>query len=544
LPYADLRELLDPSIRRQRRWLFAAAGLLATTLLLRVAVMSNLVLMPEEAYYWMYARHLNWGYFDHPPMVAWVIRAGTEVFGNTEFGVRFVADVLMFAASAVMYGFARIWYGRGVAIVSALLLQILPAYAGIGFIATMESALVSWWLVCLLGVSLALRKGRWWGWYLAGVGLGGAMLSKYTGVFLAFGAFAAVVAYKPWRRQLRSPHPYLAFLLAAGMFAPVVLWNARHDWASFRFQFVDRYREQAFDLGSAGEYALGVLLVLTPLPFVLLAGATLRAIRRRQPQGRRWALRPRAVFTACFAAPMVLVLAYKSLRYPVHFNWVMPALLPVLPLAVHAAVTGARVRRLRARREGRATGADWAFGMRATLMTCLGFNACAAFYLLVVQPRTDGLEAFGPWRQLAVRVQQHADELQRQTGREPLVIADGKYRLASVLAFYRQPLELDVDASRNTTSRWILGGSGLGFEYWTDRRDCETRDCVFVREAPEISSRVATCFESFRLVPDPELASLYDRTYSVAIGYHLRSRQPAAAAVGAPSKVALINGDD
>ena len=99
--------------------------------------------------------------------------------------------------------------------------------------------------------------------------------------------------------------------------------------------------------------------------------------------------------------------------------------------------------------------------MRATLMTCLGFNVCAAFYLLVVQPRTDALEAFGPWRQLAVRVQQHADELQRQTGREPLVIADGKYRLASVLAFYRQPLELDVDASRNTTSRWILGGALL-----------------------------------------------------------------------------------
>jgi dolichol-phosphate mannosyltransferase len=157
LPYADLRELLDPTIRRQRRWLIVAAGLLAAMLLLRVAVMSNLVLMPEEAYYWMYARHLNWGYFDHPPMVAWVIRAGTEIFGNTEFGVRFVAGMLMFAASALMYAFARLWYGRGVALVSALLLQILPAYAGIGFIATMESALVSWWLVCLLGVSLVLR---------------------------------------------------------------------------------------------------------------------------------------------------------------------------------------------------------------------------------------------------------------------------------------------------------------------------------------------------------------------------------------------------
>jgi hypothetical protein len=160
---------------------------------------------------------------------------------------------------------------------------------------------------------------------------------------------------------------------------------------------------------------------------------------------------------------MVLVLTYMSLRYDVHFNWVMPALLPVLPLAVHMAVVGARARRRRGQRAGRVTGADWAFGLRATLMCCLVFNLGAAFYLLVLQPRTHGLEAFGPWRELAVRVQQHADALQRQTGREPLVVADGTYRLASVLAFYRQPLELDVDASRNTTSRWILGGSGLGF---------------------------------------------------------------------------------
>jgi dolichol-phosphate mannosyltransferase len=542
LPYADLRELLDPAKRPQRRWLVIAAGLLAATLLLRVAVMSNLVLMPEEAYYWMYARHLNWGYFDHPPMVAWLIRAGTAVFGNTEFGVRFVSDVLMLAASGVMYAFARRWYGRGVSLVAALLLQILPAYAGVGFIATMESALTFFWLVCLLGVSIALRQGRWWGWYVAGLGLGGAMLSKYTGVFLAFGTFAAVIAHKPWRRQLRSPHPYLAFLMASGMFAPVVVWNARHDWASFRFQFIDRYQEQAFDIGSAGEYLLGVVLVLTPLPFVLLARATGRAVRC--PGGtRRWHHRPRAVFTACAAAPMVLVLAYKSLRYDVHFNWVMAALLPLLPLAVHAAVAGARVRRMRARRDGRARGPDWALGLRATVMICLAFNVGGAFYLLVVEPRVKGLEAFGPWRELALQVQQHADELQRQTGgREPLVIADGTYRLASVLAFYRQPLERDVDASRYTTSRWILGGSGLGFEYWTDRRDFEARDCVFVREAPEISSRVATCFESFRVVADPELADLHDRTYSVAIGYHLRSRPPTAATTPAsPSKVALLN---
>jgi dolichol-phosphate mannosyltransferase len=45
-------------------------------------------LLPEEAYYWNYSRHLDIGYLDHPPMVAWLIRLGTMVFGQNEFGVR------------------------------------------------------------------------------------------------------------------------------------------------------------------------------------------------------------------------------------------------------------------------------------------------------------------------------------------------------------------------------------------------------------------------------------------------------------------------
>lgn len=202
-----------------QRWGIVIVSLLAAALGLRVAAMIMVPLAPEEAYYWMYSQHPSLSYFDHPPMVAWLIGLGAQVFGNTEFGVRVGGALLMLAASGVMYVFGRMWFGRGPALLAALLLQALPVYFGSGLIATMDSALVFFWLVCLLGVSVALRQQAW-GWYLAGLGLGGSMLSKYTGVFLGVGravgrfgtpglasAFAQCPSLRGVAARLRNVHP-------------------------------------------------------------------------------------------------------------------------------------------------------------------------------------------------------------------------------------------------------------------------------------------------------------------------------------------------
>ena len=238
------------------RWNVTVIILLALALGLRVAAMVGAPLTPEEAYYWMYSQHPSLSYFDHPPMVAWTIWFGTQLFGNTEFGVRIGVELLMLASSGLMYVFSRMWFGREAALVAALLLQILPVYFGAGLIATMDPALMFFWLVCMVGTSVALLQNRAWGWYLAGFGLGGAILSKYTGIFLGLGALLAVVGHQPWRRHLRSVHPYAASLLAFVMFTPVLIWNDRHDWASFRFQFVNRFANENDQRGERGVLCL------------------------------------------------------------------------------------------------------------------------------------------------------------------------------------------------------------------------------------------------------------------------------------------------
>src|ERR1700758_4834218 len=73
----------DSALHRKHLWL---AGLLAVTAI-RILMAWIIPISPEEAYHWNFARHLDWSYYDHPPMLAWAIAAGRLVFGDTELGV-------------------------------------------------------------------------------------------------------------------------------------------------------------------------------------------------------------------------------------------------------------------------------------------------------------------------------------------------------------------------------------------------------------------------------------------------------------------------
>lgn len=485
---------------------------LVACLLFRFVAIAIVPLIPEEAYYWMYAQHPAMGYFDHPPMVAWVIGAGTFLFGDTELGVRFTNTLLMVGASVALFVFGRQWFDRRAAWTGAVALHVLPMYFGAGFVTTMDAALVAFWATCLAGVGHALRTGRPGGWYVAGVAVGGAMLSKYTGVFLAAGAFACIVVRPQWRaRWLSSPHPWLALLIAAVAFAPCVVWNWRHDWASFRFQFVDRYADAAFDVRHVLSFLGFQLIALTPVGACGVALFLWRFVARP-----RRALSPRQLIVLAFSVPLLAVTAYKSLRYDVHMNWTLPAYLALMPAVAHWTFASARLARwgnpLRPWR--------WSAGV------CVGVNVGLLVYLVALQPRLQLFAPFGPWRELAGIVEHHEDELERATGREPLVVCDGKYRLASVMAFYRAPVEDGPRAADYTTSRWILGGEGLAYEYWTDRADWVGRDCVYVADGAkdDLLTELRPWFDSVEVVDDPRLRTMTKKGFGIAICRGLRAR--------------------
>jgi dolichol-phosphate mannosyltransferase len=486
--------------------------LLALMLGLRFLAMALVPLIPEEAYYWMYAKNPDFSYYDHPPMVAWVIGAGTAIFGETQFGVRIVNGMLMIGASLLMYQFGRSWFGHTAGLMAAVFLQILPVYFGTGFIATMDAALLFFWLLCMVGVTFALKENRAWGWYLAGAGLGLAMLSKYTGVFLAPGVLLAVIAHRPWRRQLLSVHPYLGLLLALVLFSPVLFWNAQHDWASFRFQFLNRWDADPLSIENILQFIGFQILVATPL--LLWAWGVLIPRRLRR---RRGVLAPRYLIALAFSLPLLSIMAYKSLRYGIHLNWTLPAYLSLFPVAGYWFA-------LRMPKRS-ASGQRTLFGgtQAAMVVACMAINIFMIGYLLILQPRLQWISAFGPWNQLAAIVEEYEDKLEQEGSDEPLIVAEGKYRLASVLAFYRQPLELEVDSASFTTSMWPFGGNGLGYPYWSDLDDWKGRNVLYVDDSnSDLDAILRPHFREIELVSDERLLSLGGTRYRLAIGYHLQ----------------------
>lgn len=479
----------------------------------RLVAMALVPLAPEEAYYWMYWQNPNLSYYDHPPMIAWLIGAGVTIFGHSEFGVRAGGMTLMFLLSAMMCRFGEQWFSKRAGLLAAVLLQILPMYFISGFIATMDAPLMFFWMLCLVGVSDALKGGRTTAWYVAGVGLGGALLSKYTGVFLALGTFAALIAYRPWRKHLASVHVWLALLLALAMFSPVVIWNARHDWASFRFQFLDRFSESQLNLWHI--FIFVAYQIATVTPFVLIACVALLV---RMCRSKRRLLTPRWIIAAVFSIPLLLVMAQKSVTYGIHINWTLPAFLSLFPAFCHYMLV--------ARRHVKLVTPTMTALLWWTIPVCIGIDFLLCVYFVVLQPRVGWVSAMGPWQQLAQIVEEYENRVEAETGREPLIIADGKYRLASVLAFYRTGIEGNSDPSRYTTSEWLVGGKGLGYEYWSTAAQWEGRDCILVDDDPSIEPEARKFFTRVDQVPDPRLTHLFRHPFAIAIGHKYKPKPP------------------
>ena len=203
----------------------------------------------DEAYYWMWSKHLAGGYYDHPPMVALVIRLGTMIAGDTELGVRLVSILLALPMSCAVYRAAAILFGgaarRGDRDHPA---QRHPdgggrhhdRHAGCAAAGGLELRAV------FLAKVLETGRGAWW--LAVGAAVGAALLSKYTALFFGPAILIWLVGVAKLRRWLLSPWPYLGGLVALALFAPVILWNADHHWVSFIKQIGPR-QDRGFQAG-------------------------------------------------------------------------------------------------------------------------------------------------------------------------------------------------------------------------------------------------------------------------------------------------------
>jgi 4-amino-4-deoxy-L-arabinose transferase-like glycosyltransferase len=214
-------------------------------------------------------------------MIAWFIRAGTAIFGDSNFGVRFAGLVAMLVSQLLLADIVRRVTHDFRAVILAVLMPEAALYYGLLMAKVApDTALIPFALAMIWALVRLVESddGRWW--LAAGVFAGCAMLSKFTAALL-LPAVAAFMLLPGWRRRwLSSPYPWLAALIALVLFSPVLIWNAQHDWASFKFQLVRAAATHEYSLRTVGDF-LGLQFgqvgpVLLP---VVLSGVALTAWR-------------------------------------------------------------------------------------------------------------------------------------------------------------------------------------------------------------------------------------------------------------------------
>ena len=446
----------------------AAIGVVGLAVVLKFIYAGQVELMPEEAYYWNYAQHLDIGYLDHPPMVGWLIAAGTAALGNTELGVRIGALCCGAIASFFIYRLTRDLLGEAAGWVAVVLAQTLPFFFLTGILTTPDAPLTAAWAGALYFLYRALIREHARAWWGAGVCLGLGLLSKYTIVLLGFSTLLFMIIDARARHWLKRFEPYAAVLLAAMIFSPVIAWNARNDFASFAFQTSRR-------LADRPQFALpkligSMLVLLTPTgavaafwellrrnsagapeePAAAAAEASSGAVAGAAERRRGWRFLQIAVLTP------LAVFALFSLRHEVKLDWTGAPWIASLP-ALAAGIE------LPLRTLGRAIRRAWA----PTVIVMLLLYATALFYF------TRGIPGVGygrhaelvpvGWRALGRDVGAIAGEIARRTGADPLIVGMDRYAIASELAFY---LPDRAKAVSETSSGHLFGQVGLMYERW------------------------------------------------------------------------------
>ena len=219
---------------------------------------SFIELMSDEAYYWRYSQNLDWGYLDHPPMIAFLIKVGYSAFGG-EFGVRLLPIVLGVGS---IYIWERIVNPKNLWFFYALVMSIGILHF-LSFMAIPDSPLLFFGsLFVLFYKRITETPEKLLNYALAGVAAGLMLLSKYHGVLLIFfvilSNFRLLINWRFW----------LGVGVAALVFLPHAFWQISHEYLSLQFHLKERSFEP-YDVADTLEYIGTQLFVLGPVTGIL-----------------------------------------------------------------------------------------------------------------------------------------------------------------------------------------------------------------------------------------------------------------------------------
>jgi 4-amino-4-deoxy-L-arabinose transferase-like glycosyltransferase len=283
-------------------------------------------LFVDEAQYWLWSQHLDFGYYSKPPMIAWVIRVFTALGGSDDiFWIRVAGPIFHAGTALVLMAMARRFVGPGIAGWTGVTFATAPAVALSSVFFSTDDILL-FFIAIALAAYLGLTERRSIGLALVmGVAFGLAFLTKYAVLFLLPGGVVALALIREARISWRD------FVIAAVssviVAAPNLWWNLAHDITTVRHtQDIAHWSKPGLHLAGGIGFFLAQFGVIGPIIFAAMLWACWRMVRRLGE--------PKEKMLVWLSMPVVALITLQALVAKAYANWAVTAYVAGAILAV------------------------------------------------------------------------------------------------------------------------------------------------------------------------------------------------------------------
>jgi undecaprenyl-diphosphatase len=419
--------------------------------------------------------------------------------GNTLIGVRFLAPIFLALSSILIYRLTlEMFHDRKnaklTACAAALIFQLTPLFAAFGIVMTIDSPFVFFWTLSLYLLWKALQnRESTLNWVLLGISVGMGLLTKYTMAFFLLSTFLLFIFSKEERIHFRKKGPYIALLVSLLDFSPVLIWNAGHEWATFKHTAGQTHIAEGIRISFKDffEFVGSQIGVLSPLLFFMLFYGAIKSMRfPESSRGRN------LVFWFWF--PVIAFFLLKSLQGKVQANWAMPA---YITLFIAGPAYFLRTGEIKKRVKGL---------ILAALLILLAFSLITHYPSIINIPvKQDPTSRLMGWEELGKKADALYSDMRSPEGKDVFIFSD-KYQVASELAFYME--------SHPVTYNINLGRRMNQYDMWKGFEDLIGFDAIFVRTGNKrLPSELKNAFDSY----SKEVLPVYRRDNKVLREYSI-----------------------
>lgn len=447
--------------------------------LVRFLYIINIGIAPDEAYYWDWTRFLSLGYYDHPPLVAWVTFCTTSLFGNTIAGIKTAAFIGHFLTSLCAIGLARKYCYHYSSLLLLILLFWFSVIIGIGtLILSPDVPQYLFWSAGMLAGYCALFESSRKAWIVLGIVGGLGLLSKYVFILFFLSLAVFILIMPEFRSLIKSPYPYMACAVSFFIFLPNIIWNANHGWPSFSFQMKHGL---GTDTGFTLNYFIGYIIkqigIVTPLLFIMLMYAIQMILRKYRHNAG-------LIYLTLFTLTPLIVFGISSIKKRGEANWPAPAYIAGFILIAWLWDTALRK--------------NWR-KIRAWIIVSTGFSILFTIpiYIHIYYPvlpipyRLDMTKQIRGWKAFADDFQTIREDVDPAL---TLPVCANRYQETSLLAFYLpdQPRTFSLNIERRSNHYALLDNKHVLYE----------RQCFFIQKLKNgtMPSHLKRYFETVSLV--------------------------------------------